>query len=1063
MTGDTIRREDLIEWSGLPVGKTCALCGNGPGAGRVKWWKEADKPGSARWVCGACYAGLNGSAVEAMPPTPAVTPEAVRQADDEAPGPVEETPRPRQPPREGIHQALQLLAPPGGVFEVRSLGDRIASGYFDADHIPEAADKIEALDAAGTYRGIYVTLNPVHPALLSRRSNRIETRLPRDAATTADADIIRRWWFPVDIDPKRPSGISSTDEEHAAALDVAGKVAGFLTEICGFPAPIRADSGNGAHLDYRIDLPNDDECRTLIERCLKALAAAFDRPPAEDQPGWEIDQTVFNAARIWKLYGTMCRKGDHTPQRPHRRARILAVPPAIEVVPREALERLAALAPEEERPAQPTRSRSGGSGPDLDEWLREYGGSLPRYQAKSNPGCRSFYVFDVCPWDSSHRDRSAFMGQLTSGPLIAGCHHNGCSGNGWADLRALVEPKHPKPAAVRREEREPSPTPAATAPEEDGAPAPAPDADGLEAEAREILTAGDPIAYLLDTFHTEHVRDAPIAKCCYVSAASRMVEDTHGLHVLTIGPSGKGKSSSYSTVRKQTPEASQIAGTLTDKALFYHDIPDKAVLVLDDKAMSEGLQQLFRGATSDFRTPEPLRTVGPKREPIVMTLPPRCVWWMASADDVADEQFHNRCLQPWCDDSDEADREFFEHMLNVEAFGDDASAARQFAVCRAMWRLIEAEVLPVWVWFTPAIRFGDQRNRRNGKIFVDIIKAFARIRFMQRPRDARGRVVATLEDFRDALTLYHELTSEAGSQVNQLTPDEARILRLIEMMHRDSFTRNDLVGASGLPAQRVYRILHGRPERGTGGLLEKCPAITDQEVNVSMDTDGIRRGHREKRYYFDTAVYRTWSGRGAVEIDRERCKGVFSQISQSFPSLFPSWEKTLAALNPSSFPIREREREREREEREGYPNTRDSTPPPPPTPAPLGVCVCAPGKWEKTPISQMAEEAVTPPINKQGSEDAGMVPSPVGKRLGKDMGNTWEKTPQSQKRDDTPTPLPGAIDPDDLIPAKPNTERCQVCQVRPADLKSKDGHVWICSVCQRVILRARAREMGMTP
>jgi len=42
MTGDTIRREDLIEWSGLPVGKTCALCGNGPGAGRVKWWKEAE-------------------------------------------------------------------------------------------------------------------------------------------------------------------------------------------------------------------------------------------------------------------------------------------------------------------------------------------------------------------------------------------------------------------------------------------------------------------------------------------------------------------------------------------------------------------------------------------------------------------------------------------------------------------------------------------------------------------------------------------------------------------------------------------------------------------------------------------------------------------------------------------------------------------------------------------------------------------------------------------------------------------------------------------------------------
>ena len=82
MTGDTIRREDLIEWSGLPVGKTCALCGNGPGAGRVKWWKEADKPGSARWVCGACYADLNGSAVKVIPSPPPRGPAPMPAAAD---------------------------------------------------------------------------------------------------------------------------------------------------------------------------------------------------------------------------------------------------------------------------------------------------------------------------------------------------------------------------------------------------------------------------------------------------------------------------------------------------------------------------------------------------------------------------------------------------------------------------------------------------------------------------------------------------------------------------------------------------------------------------------------------------------------------------------------------------------------------------------------------------------------------------------------------------------------------------------------------------------------------
>ena len=458
MTGDTIRREDLIEWSGLPVGKTCALCGNGPGAGRVKWWKEADKPGSARWVCGACYADLNGSAVEAMPSPPPRGPApmpAAARGEDPAPAPG------RSDPYVETFNALQLLVPAGGVFEVRALGDRTASGYFDADHLEQAAKAIEALDAAGTYSGIYVTLNPVNPALLSRRSNRIETRLGLKEATTADADIIRRQWFPVDIDPKRPSGIGSSDAEHAAALEVAGNVAGFLSEFFGFPAPVRADSGNGGHLLYRIDLPNDDESRSLIERCLKGLGAAFDRSPTEDRPGVEIDQTPFNAARIWKLYGTVARKGDNTSERPHRRARIIEAPEVIEVVPRETLERLAALAPEEE-PRQAPRPRSSRSGPDLDEWLKEYGASLPPYRAKNKPGFRSFYVFDVCPWDPSHRDRSAFMGQFNHGPQFAGCHHNGCSGNGWTELRALVEPKRPKPTPVRKKPRplENSPKPA---------------------------------------------------------------------------------------------------------------------------------------------------------------------------------------------------------------------------------------------------------------------------------------------------------------------------------------------------------------------------------------------------------------------------------------------------------------------------------------------------------------------------------------------------------------------------------------------------------------------------
>ena len=116
-----------------------------------------------------------------------------------------------------IRTAVNILAPDSSVVEIRALADGIThSGYFD-DH-EALARAVEALDADPSVAGIYVTLNTVNPALLARRANRIKMRLSRKDATTADADIIRRRWFPVDIDPVRPSGVSSTDAEHDAAL-----------------------------------------------------------------------------------------------------------------------------------------------------------------------------------------------------------------------------------------------------------------------------------------------------------------------------------------------------------------------------------------------------------------------------------------------------------------------------------------------------------------------------------------------------------------------------------------------------------------------------------------------------------------------------------------------------------------------------------------------------------------------------------------------------------------------------------------------------------------------------
>jgi hypothetical protein len=203
------------------------------------------------------------------------------------------------------------------------------SGYFnDPEKLIAALSEADKLQPSG----VYVTLNPIRsPELLARSANRL---LHFARHTTSDADIGVRRWLPLDFDPVRAAGISSADDQHEAALERARQVREF-PRTQGWPDPIYADSGNGAHLLYRIDLRNNPAATDLVRRVLAVLADQFDDVMVK------VDRTVFNAARIWKIYGSVARKGSHTAQWPHRQARILEVPASVRVVIRTQLQALA--------------------------------------------------------------------------------------------------------------------------------------------------------------------------------------------------------------------------------------------------------------------------------------------------------------------------------------------------------------------------------------------------------------------------------------------------------------------------------------------------------------------------------------------------------------------------------------------------------------------------------------------------------------------------------------------------------------------------------------------------
>jgi len=182
------------------------------------------------------------------------------------------------------------------------------SGYFD-DH--EAFCNAVRIADKTKHGGIYFTLQVIDPRLIGRAFNRLK---PADI-TTSDQNVIAYRWLPIDIDPVRPTGISSSEQELQAAIALRDRIAQYVISKHGYPTPIKAISGNGGHLLFRLPNLSVKDGQAFIKNTLNELSEEFDTDLVN------IDKTVFNPARIWKLYGTTARKGDAVPAGPGREAR----------------------------------------------------------------------------------------------------------------------------------------------------------------------------------------------------------------------------------------------------------------------------------------------------------------------------------------------------------------------------------------------------------------------------------------------------------------------------------------------------------------------------------------------------------------------------------------------------------------------------------------------------------------------------------------------------------------------------------------------------------------------
>lgn len=322
-----------------------------------------------------------------------------------------------------IRKTIYALKEAGDLFEVRCLeanGKKVSSGYFrDVNIMLEQLCRLNSSDS-----NVYMTLNSIKPECYSREQR--DKFIVNTKVQTSDNDILGYEWLFIDADPKRPSGVSSTDEQLNQAKSVGNKVYAFMKNL-GFNEPVTAMSGNGIHLLYKIRLRNSDENKALIKNCLLVLDMLFSNDYVD------IDKTNFNPARICKLYGTMARKGSNTPENPHRMSYLLSEG-SNEPTDRAYLEKLAAMLPVPEKPQKYNGYRPNEF--DLEEWLIKYG---LRYQ-KASYSDGTKYILEQCPFDGNHKGKDACIFQARSGAIGFHCFHNSCSNKTWRDVRILFEP-----------------------------------------------------------------------------------------------------------------------------------------------------------------------------------------------------------------------------------------------------------------------------------------------------------------------------------------------------------------------------------------------------------------------------------------------------------------------------------------------------------------------------------------------------------------------------------------------------------------------------------------------
>jgi hypothetical protein len=207
----------------------------------------------------------------------------------------------------------------------------------------------------------------------------------------------------------------------------------------GWPNPALGMSGNGAHAVYRVRLQSTPGWRKAAAVLYAGLRDRLHEPLSDLNV--VFDATVRNPARIWRLYGTVNRKGQPTRNRPHRRAEITLPAGPWQIVSADVLKRTVAdlepaVVPKRTHtPHVPIQGRGDFTTLDVIGWFRAH----RSYRRELDDGKHAV----ACPWADEHTTTSTTGTDTVVWETSAAgwptfhCSHAHCDGRSILDVMQL--------------------------------------------------------------------------------------------------------------------------------------------------------------------------------------------------------------------------------------------------------------------------------------------------------------------------------------------------------------------------------------------------------------------------------------------------------------------------------------------------------------------------------------------------------------------------------------------------------------------------------------------------